>query len=235
MKAELGLSLPLAKTRCSGFFSVVPAATRITAPSPISAVLSATAMSSVSMVLPTCLVTRRSPLASASASEPMLNPGSGARSDKFRRKGTIDKDQPAAPRRRTIACRRLSRALSPPHPAATASGSASRISARKSVYFHSSTRRCGSPRASNCLKAFSRNAATAPLPGSVAARRLIGVGERLLGRGLDGADFDVHRITPPRRQIARSRSFPAPAPVPCRPTSPRGPWPARARRRARCN
>src|SRR3981081_1671691 len=47
-----------------------------------------------------------------------------------------------------------------------ASGLASRISARRSVYFHSSTRRCGSPSFSNRLKASSRNAATAPAPGS---------------------------------------------------------------------
>src|SRR5262249_26848645 len=39
------------------------------------------------------------------------------------------------------------------------------MSARRSVYFHSSTRRCGSPRVSNWRNAPSRNAATAPLPG----------------------------------------------------------------------
>ena len=39
-----------------------------------------------------------------------------------------------------------------------ASGLASRISARRSVYFHSSTRRCGSPVRANCANAASRKA-----------------------------------------------------------------------------
>src|SRR5262245_42239621 len=47
-----------------------------------------------------------------------------------------------------------------------ASGSASRMSARKSVYFHSSTRRCGKPSVSKRRKASSRSAPTAPAPGS---------------------------------------------------------------------
>src|SRR5260221_361329 len=47
-----------------------------------------------------------------------------------------------------------------------ASGLASRMSARKSVYFHSSTRRCGKPSVSKRRKASSRSAPTAPAPGS---------------------------------------------------------------------
>src|SRR3954451_8355354 len=47
-----------------------------------------------------------------------------------------------------------------------ASGLASRISARRSVYFHSSNRRCGSPSLSQRRDASSRNAATAGAPGS---------------------------------------------------------------------
>src|SRR6516225_7182674 len=63
----------------------------------------------------------------------------------------------------------------PPAPAARtsavasgggASGSASRISARRSVYFHSSTRRLGRPACSKRPKASWRNAAIAPAPGS---------------------------------------------------------------------
>ena len=50
---------------------------------------------------------------------------------------------------------------------AGASGSTSRISARRSVYFHSSTRRCGRPATSKRANAASRSLATAPLPGSV--------------------------------------------------------------------
>jgi len=47
-----------------------------------------------------------------------------------------------------------------------ASGLASRMAARRSVYFHSSMRRCGSPRISKLRNALSRSAATEPLPGS---------------------------------------------------------------------
>ena len=48
-----------------------------------------------------------------------------------------------------------------------AKGLASRISARRSVYFHCSIRRCGKPCASNRLKAASRSATTLPSPGSL--------------------------------------------------------------------
>src|SRR5205807_6595424 len=48
----------------------------------------------------------------------------------------------------------------------SASGLASRISARRSVYFHSSTRRCGRPCVSNRRNASSRRTATAAAPGS---------------------------------------------------------------------
>src|SRR5262249_33813202 len=47
-----------------------------------------------------------------------------------------------------------------------ASGLASRMSARKSVYFQSSSRRCGSPSVSNRPNASSRKAAIALAPGS---------------------------------------------------------------------
>src|SRR5262245_21667926 len=47
-----------------------------------------------------------------------------------------------------------------------ASGFASRMSARRSVYFHSSTRRCGSPSVWKRRKASSRSASTDAAPGS---------------------------------------------------------------------
>src|SRR5690349_17435768 len=46
-----------------------------------------------------------------------------------------------------------------------AKGAASRISARRSVYFHSSTRRCGRPLSTNALPAASRNFLISPAPG----------------------------------------------------------------------
>src|SRR5262249_14877369 len=51
--------------------------------------------------------------------------------------------------------------------AGSASGLASRINARRSVYFHSSMRRCGRPLASKRRNASSRSATTAPLPGNL--------------------------------------------------------------------
>src|SRR3954451_918418 len=61
-----------------------------------------------------------------------------------------------------IAC--LARALAAAS-GTPASGLASRMSARRSVYFHSSTRRCGSPSLSKRRNASSRNAATGGAPG----------------------------------------------------------------------
>ena len=117
-----------------------------------------------------------------------------------------------------------------------ASGLASRISARRSVYFHSSTRRCGRPAVSKRLKACSRNAATAPAPGSAGLdgseiRRQPG-----LGRSLDRSDLGVHdRLTPPLPGIARSRWPRARAPAPCRRCARCGRARARAPRPARCS
>src|SRR5665647_1675819 len=166
MKAELGLSLPAANTRWIGRFSATPSAIRITAPSPINAVFSATATSSVAMVLPTWAATKASPFARASAIEPMLRPVSGERSESSGTKAPS-----------TITSRRQSRPanICPADLACClaaasgggASGYDSRISARRSVYFQASTRRCGRPPASKRLNASSRSAATAPLLGNV--------------------------------------------------------------------
>ena len=97
-----------------------------------------------------------------------------------------------ARRCRRRAGRRPWRAPWPRHRAAPASGLASRISARRSVYFHSSTRRCGRPSASKRPNAASRSATTLPSPGSFGLRGRKGLGQRLLGGGLHAADFGVH-------------------------------------------
>src|SRR4051812_1589423 len=163
VKTAAGRSPLLAKTRCNGRASVAPAATRITAPSPMKAVLSATATSSVGTMVPSCVATSASPEASACASERMLKPGSrSARSDSSATKAPSAKTmrRPSIEASSAPACaERVFAAAS----GAPASGLASRMSARRSVYFHSSTRRCGSPAASKRLNAASRRPAA---PGS---------------------------------------------------------------------
>ena len=67
-----------------------------------------------------------------------------------------------------------------------ASGFASRINARRSVYFHSSTRRCGRPVAANCSNAAARSGAG---PGRLRLRLLPFGRELLLGGVLDESDF----------------------------------------------
>src|SRR5581483_2091953 len=165
VNSDMGVS-ELKKTRCSGRSVAAPAATWITAPSPIRAVFSATAASSTATTLPICGVKESLP-ASACAMERMLSP--------FSRPARSESSQTKAPLTKTM--RRLStspmtlpavlaRALSAAS-GGGANGLASRISARKSVYFHSSTRLCGRPCASKRLKASSCNAATVPFPGSL--------------------------------------------------------------------
>ena len=66
VKIEAGLSPVAANTRWIGRSTVAPAATRITAPSLISAALSANALSpSAGTTLPRCAATSGSPAASA--------------------------------------------------------------------------------------------------------------------------------------------------------------------------
>ena len=75
---------------------VAPAAMRITAPSPISAVLSATAASLAGASLPRWAASVGSPLDSASASEPTVSPGSKAGNvGQFGDERAVDKHQPA--------------------------------------------------------------------------------------------------------------------------------------------
>src|SRR6266508_6155621 len=166
VKTAAGASPALKKTRWSGRANAAPGSTRITAPSPMKAVLSATATSSVGTSLPSKPVTCGSPAASACAIERILRPasrparsessGTKAPSTKTMRRPSIDAR--AAP---AFLARALATASGRP-----ASGLASRISARRSVYFHSSTRRCGRPDVSKRRKAFSRKAASVPPPGS---------------------------------------------------------------------
>src|SRR5215831_18041837 len=147
-----------------GRASAIPAATRITAPSPMNAVLSATATSSVDTTRPMWASTCASPAASAWPREEIVSPvsrparsessGTNAPSTKTMRRASIEAS--AAPALRASA---LAAASGTP-----ASGLASRINARRSVYFHSSTRRCGRPSLSNRRNASSRSAATAPAP-----------------------------------------------------------------------
>ena len=63
----------------------------------------------------------------------------------LRREHAIDQHQPAHALDRVQLQRRLPRASAPPASGAGASGSTSRISTRRSVYFQSSIRRCGRP------------------------------------------------------------------------------------------
>ena len=66
------------KQRCSGRAIVAPPSMWITAPSPISAVLSATATSPAGAILPRCVTTAGSPPASASARDVIESPLSRA-------------------------------------------------------------------------------------------------------------------------------------------------------------
>jgi hypothetical protein len=78
-------------------------------------------------------------------------------------KGTVDEDQ--ANRVEVGKRARWSTAAAP----ARAGANASFSSARRSVYFHSSTRRCGRPRAAKMPIARRRASRTAALPGSAPA------------------------------------------------------------------
>src|SRR5216684_2191189 len=138
----------------------------MTAPSPMKAVLSATATSPVGATLPRWAVICGSPAANVSASERMVRPasrsarsessGTNAPSTNMRRRASIQASAAAA-----LAARALAAASGAP-----ASGFASRMSSRRSVYFQSSMRRCGRPSVSKRRNASSRSAATEAAPGS---------------------------------------------------------------------
>src|SRR6476659_4573184 len=165
-KTEAGSLPAFTKMRWIGRASATPSATWITAPSPMNAVLSATATSSVGTSLPRWATRCGSPPASRCAIEPMVRPVSrSARSESSGTKApstkTIARASIAASM--SIAC--LARVFAAAS-GTRASGLASRMSARRSVYFHSSTRRCGSPSLSKRWNASSRNAATPAAHGS---------------------------------------------------------------------
>src|SRR5262249_12018205 len=166
MNTEAGSPPALTKTRWSGCASATPCATWITAPSPMNAVLSATATSSVGTMWPRWAMRSPSPAASACALEPMETPASRpARSESSGTKAPSTNTTRRASIAGSMARTSLARAFAAASGTA-ASGSALRMSARKSVYFHSSTRRCGKPSVSKRRKASSRSAPTAPAPGS---------------------------------------------------------------------
>src|SRR5262245_2466902 len=153
-------------TRWIGCASATPGATWISAPSPMNAVLSATATSSVGTSRPRWARRSRSPAANACAMERMVRPAS--RRPRSESSGTRAPSTNTM-RRASTAASVVSAALARSFAAASgkpASGFASRMSARKSVYFHSSTRRCGRPSASKRRKASSRSVPTAAGPGS---------------------------------------------------------------------
>src|SRR5262245_50781048 len=161
-----GVAPALTNTRWSGRASVAPAATCTSTPSPMKAVLSATAMSSVGTTLPRCFSSSGSPAASACAIERMVRPASSAaRSDSSGTKApsTSTMRRPSIEASASPALRARAFAAAS---GAAASGNASRISARRSVYFQSSIRRCGRPPRSKCSNACSRSDATSPAPGS---------------------------------------------------------------------
>ena len=96
-KARRRLCPKQRRRRCSGRSMVAPAATRMTAPSPISAVLSATATSLGRREFAEVRGDRASLSASASPSETIERPGSSAAvSDNSGHECAVDENQPAA-------------------------------------------------------------------------------------------------------------------------------------------
>ncbi len=204
---EAGRAPPLTKTRWIGRASAAPGATSITAPSSMNAVFSATATLSVGTTLPRCLAISGSPAASACAIERIVRPGSSA--------ARSDNSGTKAPSTNTMRRASIAASIAPALAACAfaaasggpASGLASRIRARRSVYFHSSTRRCGRPSAAKrpnacCAHIGERAVARQPSLGRREALR-----QRGLGRSLDRVNLGVHfTLTPPRPGTARSRS-----------------------------
>ena len=129
VKIAAGRAPEFANTRWIGRASVAPAATRITAPSPMKAVLSATATSSLGTTLPRCAVTSGSPAASAAAMRAdRSGPARGRRDRTARARTRHRRTRCGAPRARpSSAPARAARALAAASGAA-ASGMASRIS-----------------------------------------------------------------------------------------------------------
>ena len=139
---------------------------------------------------------RRPPAPAPSAG--CVRPGSSAGEiGQFRRKDAVDKDNAAAIDIADQPAGSLGPRQRRRHRAALPSGLASRISARRSVYFHSSTRRCGSPCAANRSNACARSVRLA----RQARLRLVPFGrERKLGGGFqDGyVSHCISSFTSPR-------------------------------------
>ena len=224
---------------------------RITAPSPINAVLSATATSLDGASLPRC------------AASVGIAVGERVGERTHRNARVPSRQCPTVParkrrRRRRDGVPRHRRALRPPSSrralaaasGGLASGFASRMSARRSVYFQSSMRRWGKPSFANTSKAASRCSATAPPPGSrvrasakacasaVSAAVLMTFTSAIafIGQALHSSSFAHDRALTPRPlpDTRHSRALRVRAPIPCRRSSRCGPWTARAPRRARC-
>ena len=222
--------------RCSGRSVAAPAATRMTAPSPIRAVLSATATSLDGASLPRWPATTGSLSASACASGRIVRPASRpAVSDSSGNERAVDEGETAAfDVAEHFPCRlgnRLRRRVG-----RLASGLASRMSARRSVYFHSSMRRCGRPSRFKSAKRVVAQVGQRTASGQPRFGRSECLGQADFGAGLYLADFGVHGdLTPPRPDIRHSRALRVRAPIPCRRSSRCGPSTARARHPARCS
>ena len=231
-RPQLGFSLPAAKTRWIGRLMTAPSATRITAPSPISAVLSATAASSVSKVLPTWLHLR------IAFGERVCHAADGQarfgrQIGQLRREGAVDEHQPpaidAGKDARRLLGARLGRRIGRRRQRIGLAHQRAQIGVFP--FLDAPVRQAGGveTRERRPRAAWRRR----PCPAACRVR------PRKRRRSACSAEVLIARtsafITPPRPRIARSPWPRARAPAPCRPTSPRGPWPSRARRPARCS
>src|ERR671937_826778 len=132
----------------------------------MNAVLSATATSSVGTSRPRWARRSPSPAANACAMERMVRPASSrSRSESSGTSAPSTNTMRRASTSASVASAALARAFAAAS-GKPASGFASRMSARRSVYFHSSTRRCGRPSVSKRRNASSRSTPTVGGPGS---------------------------------------------------------------------
>ena len=198
----------------------------------MNAVLSATAVSSVANTFPRCRATSGSFSASARAIVRMVRPGLGsARSDSSGANAPSTKTSLRLSISESSAPASLARVLAAAS-GGPANGLASRISARKSVYFHSSTRRCGSPVAPKRSNAAARSDAA---PGSLPFAACHSAASCCSAAFFIKVSSAMPIPPQPVPGTARSRSPRAPARVPCHRSSRYGLSTARARCRARCS
>ena len=202
-------------------------ATRITAPSPISAVLSATATSAAGASLPRCAasIADRSP-ASASPSEPIGEPGLQRRSvGQFRHEGAIDENQPArfdvaehraGDLRPRFGCG-IRRAAPAAWPRASARAgrciSSPRRGGAAGLPGRTRRKRPRAARQSPRRRAAARAPARKCLPPAPCFRRRLDDFD--FSHGIHSASASAH-ATPPLPDIRRSRALRVRAPVPCR-------------------